>query len=421
MKTLIVGAGECGRNIALQLYYQLTSMRYTYLLKNFDYFLTDSEDIKRVMSDIHKKGIPAEAINPEKANERIHPLNVFMLSPTNSHAGVGGAWMISSEMAKDFFRREDELNKPLVDLIDEHITRCESFNIFNSAGGGTGNGVGPVFLDHMRSKAGQDSARKLYTATIVLPFERESGGWRDVNAAANIARYSTLCDGILIADNQHVQNMIKQDTKIAQETVNRLLANVWMWMNACSSTNLSISPKGWEGADFKRSFKVGDCGAPVVPCYREEPKERLKKINIGWIVLRTIKENCAALCLPETASRILVIAAMPNKKETPSYESDIVEYLREELFKDRDPEIDVIFLRGRAMQHLSITVLLVSPTIPRLEELQTHFEEYLEDPQIFEEDMVGQFFEQSHDTTLHAYKIEYDNFKHYLEYLKKFS
>jgi hypothetical protein len=421
MKTLIVGAGECGRNIALQLYYQLTSMRYTYLMKNFDYFLTDSEDTRRVMSDIHKKGIPAEAINPEKANERIHPLNVFMLSPTSSHAGVGGAWMISSEMARDFFRREDELNKRYVDLVNEHITRCECFNIFNSAGGGTGNGAGPVFLEYFHSKSTQDSARKLYTATIVLPFEKESGGWRDVNAAVNIARYSTQCDGILIADNQHVQNMMKQDTMAVHETVNGLLANAWMWMNACSSANLSISPKGWEGADFKRSFKVGDCAGPVVPCYREEPKDKLKKINIGWIVLRTIKENCAAKCLPETASRILVIAVLPDKKETPSYESDIVEYLHEELFKDRNPELDIIFLRGRAMQHLSITVLLVSPIIPRLEELQTHFEAYLEDPQTFEEDMVGQFSEQSHATTLDAYKIEYDNFKHYLEYLKKFS
>jgi hypothetical protein len=57
MKTLMVGAGECGRNIALQLYYQLTSMRYTYLMKNFDYFLADSEDTQRVISDIHRKGI----------------------------------------------------------------------------------------------------------------------------------------------------------------------------------------------------------------------------------------------------------------------------------------------------------------------------------------------------------------------------
>lgn len=416
-----MGAGECGRNIALQLYYQLTSMRYTYLMKNFYYFLTDSEDTRRVMSDIHKKGIPAEAINPEKANERVHPLNVFMLSPTSSHAGVGGSWMISAEMARDFFRGNDEINERYIDLINEHSTWCDCFNIFNSAGGGTGNGAGPVFLEYLRSKSAQDSARKLYTATIVLPFEKESGGWRDVNAAANMARYSTLCDGILIADNQHVQNMMKQNTTVVHETVNGLLANVWMWMNACSSSDLSISPKGWEGADFKRSFRVGSCGAPVVPCYREEPKDKLKKINIGWIVLRTIQENCAAQCLPETASRILVIVALPNKKEIPFHETDIVEYLREELFKERKPEIDTIFLRGRAMQHLSITVLLVSPAIPRLEELRTHFEAYLGDPQTFEENMVGQVSERSYDTTLHAHRIEHDKFERYLEYLNTFS
>lgn len=417
MKSLMVGIGECGRNVALQLYYQLTSIRYAYLMKNFSYLLTDSEDSQRLIRDIKRKGIPAEAINPEQTDERIHPLNVFMLSPASSQAGVGGAWLISAEMARDFFHREDEINKPYIDLIDEHITLCECFNIFNSAGGGTGNGAGPVFLEYMRSRSEQDLPRKLYTATIVLPFERESGGWRDVNAAANIARYSTLCDGILISDNRHVQNMLKQDTTIVQKTVNELLANVWMWMNACSSTDLSISPKGWEGADFKRSFRIGACGAPVVPCYREEPKDRLKKINIGWIVLRTIKENCAAGCLPETASRILVIVALPNKKNIPIYESDVVDYLTEELFKGRKSEIDVIFLRGRGMQRLSITVLLVSPSIPRLEELDSNFEAYIENPQIFEEDMFGQISDRSH----HAYKIEYDHFRNYREYLKKFS
>ncbi len=419
MNTLVVGIGECGRNIALQLYYQLGSMRYKILMKSFDFFITDSEDIVRLMKDIERKGIPKEVINPAKIDEKIKPLNVFMLSPASSYAGVGGTWILSSKMAQEFFYQEEGENKKYIDPIDFSTKFTECFNIFNSAGGGTGSGAGPVFLEYMRTKSARDSSRKLYTATVVLPFKGESGGWRDVNAAVNIARYSKLCDGILIADNEHLKNSMKQDIKNVQKTANELLSNVWMWMNACSSAQLSVSPKRWEGADFKRSFKLGVCGSPIVPCYREESIETLKRINIGWIVFRAIKENCAAECLPHTSKRILVIVSVPENIELTSSESDIRDSISNELFKGESSAIDVIFTRGRAMLHASITVLLIAPKIPRLEGLESNFKGYLENQKLFEKDLLVAGLPK--DEIWDAYKNEYENFKKYLEYLKKFS
>ncbi len=420
MNTLIVGIGECGRNIALQLYYQLTGMRYKYLMKNFDFFITDIEDSLRLIGDIKLKGIPAEVINPKTIDTTIKPLNVFMLSPSSPYAGVGGAWTLASKMAQKFLYQEKGENEKYIDLINLSAKFSECFNIFNSAGGGTGSGAGPIFLEHMRTKSAEDSMRKLFTATIVLPFKNESGNWREVNTATSIARYSKLCDGILIADNEHLKNMIKQDAKTVQKKANELLGNVWMWLSACSSTHLNISPKRWEGADFKRSFKIGTSSAPVVPCYREESIAKLKMINLGWIVLRTIKENCAAECLPQTSNRILVIASLPDKENSSSSESGVADYISNELFKGKKAAIDVIFIRGN-MQQVSVTVLLISPKIPRLEELESNFKTYLEDPKLFERDMLGQFLINSQEDILNAYKTEYENFTNYLDYLKKFS
>ena len=406
MNTMIFGIGECGRNITLQLYTQLKSLQYKFLLKNFYFFSTDIEDILRLINDIKSKGIsPGE-------------LNVFMLTPTSSYAGVGGDWIVACEIAKKFFEGEGE-NRKYIDIIDLSIRVSDCFNIFNSAGGGTGNGAGPVFLEYMRNKSAEESSRKLYTTTIVLPFKKESGSWRDVNAAVNIARYSKLCDGILIADNEHLKNSIKQDAKAVQKKVNELLSNVWIWMNACSSAQLRISPKRWEGADFKRSFELGTRGALVVPCYREEKVEKLKMVSLKWIVLRTIKENCAAECLPETSNKILVIASLPDREGCPSSESDVANYISQELFKGKKSTIDVIFIRGKVIQNISVIALLVSPKIPRLEEMERNFRACLEDPWSFG-DVIGSHSKKPREDILNAYQIEYENFKEYLKDLKMF-
>jgi hypothetical protein len=421
MNTLIVGIGECGRNITLQLYYQLSSMQHKYLMKNFEFFLTDSEDSLRMVGDIKRKGVPPEAINPEKADDKVKSLNVFMLSPSRSYAGVGGAWLISSEMARTFFSQAEGDNKKYIDLLNLPAQYCECFNIINSAGGGTGNGAGPVFLEYLRNASAEDAARKLYTATIVLPFKGESGGWRDVNAAVNIARFSKLCDGILIADNDHVKNIIKQNTENVQKAVNELISNVWMWMNVCSSMHLNVSPKRWEGADFKRNFNIGEYSPPVVPCFREEPVEKLRRIKMEWIVFRTIRDNCAAECLPETSQRILVIASIPEREVCTSSESDIAEYLSIELLKNKKSAIDVIFIKGKALKYASVCVLLVGPKIPRFKELESNFNIYLEDPKLFEKDMLGAKRSTESNEALNAYRKEYEYFKKYLEYLGTFA
>lgn len=415
MNILTVGIGECGRNIALQLYYQLSSMRYKILMKNFNFFITDSENIVRLRSDIEHIGISKEVINPEKMDEKTKPLNVFMLSPGSSYAGVGGAWILSYKMAHEFLYNETEENKKYLDSIDFSTKFVECFNIFNSAGGGTGCGAGPVFLEYMRTKSAMDTSRRLYTATIVLPFDRESGGWRDVNTAINIARYSKLCDGILIGDNEHLKNLMKQDIKSVQKGANEILSNIWIWMNACSSTHLIVSPKRWEGADFKRTFTIGDFGAPIVPCYREEPIETLKRINIGWIVLRTIKENCAAECLPSTSKRILVIVSIPDNVSFNFSESDIKDYIGKELLKGESSSVDIIFIKGKSMLQASITAFLVAPRIPRLEKLESNFRAYLENKELFEKDLLVTGVPK--EEIWNACKNEHENFKKYLEYL----
>lgn len=417
MNTLILGIGECGRNILLELYHQLSSMQYKYLMKNFEFFVTDSESTLRLLADIERKGISKDLINPEKIDEKMKPLIVFMLTPTSAYSGVGGAWTLSSEITQEFLNNGGKENRKYMDNIDFSLNFVDCFNIFNSAGGGTGSGAGPVFLDYFLKKSTQHQ-RKLYSSTIVLPFKEESGRWRDVNAASNIARYSKICDGILLADNEHLKNQIRKDTKIVQKIANDLLGNVWKWINACSSPQLAVSPKRWESADFKRSFQIGNRGAPIVPCYREEPVEILKKINLAWIVLRTIKENCAAKCLPQTSKRVLVIVSKPENVGCTTSESDIKEYLSKEMFR-YSPAIDVIFITGKAMISASITVLLVAPEIPRFEEMKQNYKAYLEDQKLFERDFLASG--QSLNDIWNAYNDQYEHFKNYLEYLQNFN
>lgn len=417
MSTLILGIGECGRNIVLELYHQLTSMQYKYLMKNFEFFVTDSESTLRLVADIERKGISKDLINPEKIDEKMKPLIVFMLTPTSSYGGVGGAWTVSSEITQEFLKNEGKENKKYIDFIDYASKFVDCFNIFNSAGGGTGNGAGPVFLEYFLEKSTQHQ-RKLYSSTIVLPFKDEGGRWRDVNAASNIARYSELCDSIFLADNEHLKNLIKKNTKTVQKSANDLLGNVWKWINACSSPQLTVSPKRWESADFKRSFQIGNRGALVVPCYREEPIETLKKINLAWIVLRTIKENCAAQCMPQTSKRVLVIISKPENVECTASESDIKEYLSNEMFKGCSA-MDVIFINGKAMICASITVLLVAPEIPRLKEIKKNYQVYLDDQRLFERDFLASG--QSLNDMWDAYRDQYENFGNYLEYIKKFN
>lgn len=398
------------------MYYQLSSMRYKYLIKNFDFFVTDTEDSLRIIQDIKRKGIPTEAINPGKFDEKIKPLNLFALS-SKLLSGVGGAWITSSEIAKKFFQQKEGENKQYLDFLNLPIKYCECFNIFNSAGGGTGSGAGPVFLEYLYKNA-EDSSRKLFTATIVLPFKKEGGNWRDMNSAINISRYSRLCDGIIIADNEFMQDKLKSDIKTVQNSINELLGNIWMWMNACSSPQLIITPKRWEGSDIKRNFRFGNNGSLIVPCFREEPVEKLRRISLKWIVLRTIRENCAAKCLPDTSKRILILASLPDKEVCPVSESDVADYISSELFRGKGSAIDVIFIRGKAMQNVSVTALLISPEIPRLKELNETFRAYMENPSTLEKDMVGQIQQNSQEDLMSYYRIEYENFQKYLYDLK---
>lgn len=423
MNTLVVGIGECGRNIALQLYYQFSTVqyiRYKFLMKNFYFFLTDSESTTSLFEDIKNKGIPMEVVNPDKTDIQTKPLNIFMLSPISSKAGVGGTWILSSKMAEEYFKKggwEKEGYRNYINDLNDSSKFVECFNIFNSAGGGTGCGAGPVFLEYLNTMSKKDAPRTLYTATIVFPFKNEER-WREVNSAVNIARYSRLCDGLLIADNEHMKNWLKLDTKNVQKKSNELMGNIWMWMSACSSTNFSISPKRWEASDFKRKFRIGTYGAPVVLCYREEPVETLKMIKMEWIVFRTINENCMAQCLPGTSRRILMIISKPENFESSSSESSIVDYIGKELKISKKSDIEVIFIKRKDnMKHVTFIALLVAPVIQRFEKLENNFKEYLEDHELFERDMLVTGL--SGDEILGAYQQEYNNFKKYSDYLRR--
>lgn len=423
MNVLVVGIGECGRNIALQLYYQFSIVqyiRYKFLLKNFHFFITDSETMVSLNEDIKRKGIPAEVINPIKTDIHIKPLNIFMLSPASSKAGVGGTWILSSRMAEEFFKKggmEKDVSINVVKNINFASESVECFNIFNSAGGGTGCGAGPVFLEYLYRSSKKDAARTLYTATIVFPFITEEK-WREVNSAVNIARYSRLCDGIFIADNEHMKNWMKLDTKDVQKKANELMGNIWMWMSACSSTNFIITPKRWEASDFKRKFRIGTYGAPVVLCYREEPVETLKMMKMEWIVFSTIKDNCMAKCEPETSRRILLIISKPENFENTSSESNIIDYVGKELKMSKKSDIEVIFIKRKDnMKHVTFIALLVAPVIQRFEKLENTFEEYLEDHELFERNMLVTGLPV--DEIWGAYQYEFDNFKKYRDYLRR--
>lgn len=387
MITFVVGIGECGKNIVLQLYYQLrNNIQCQFLMKNFHFFITDKESIEKMINDIESKGISKEVINSddEIIKQMYRPLYVSMITPT------------------------EILHEAFYDLNDS----AECFNIFSSAGGCTGGCSGTSLLEKLRNKS-KDTSRTLYMATIVLPFNNDEE-WKHVNSAINIAKYSKICDGILIADNEHAKGSKSLDMDKVHETVNELLSNVWIWMSACSSPQIDTT-QCIGASEFKRIFNIGVCGASlVVPCYMEVPVEKLNSISLEWFVYRTIIENCAVACSPDTSKRILVIVIKPFNVGCPRSESQIKDYISKELQNGLKTRIDVVFI-NRKVKHARIVALLIAPKISRLEEFENKFRYHIEKGRLFENDM---FFEGlSRDEAIRIYKNYYNIFKKYLECL----
>lgn len=358
-------------------------------MKNFHFFIMDKESIEKMINDIERKGISKEVINSEDEiiKQMYRPLNVSVISSTNN------------------------VHKPFSDVNDSVIP-AKCFNIFSSAGGCTGGYIGPSFIEQMRNRS-KDNSRILYMATTVLPLNDEED-WKQVNSAINIARYSKICDGILIADNEHAKSSTNLDIEKVHEIVNELLSNVWIWISACSSPQQDTTQRiGASG--FKRIFKIGVCGASlIVPCYMEVPVEKLKSINLEWFVYRTILDKCAVACLPGTSKRILVIVIKPDNVGSPRSESQIKDYITKELLNGVRTTIDVVFINRKA-KHARIVVLLIAPEIPRLKDFEKKFRYHIENEGLFERDML--FEGLSSDEAIKIYKNYYNDFKKYLEYL----
>ncbi|ODS40989.1 MAG: hypothetical protein A7315_02265 [Candidatus Altiarchaeales archaeon WOR_SM1_79] len=458
MEVFTLGIGECGRNMTLKLYKIMHENRFKNLLRHCEFSVTDIGEIRRIKSFMDEMGISqTEAMeDEEKIPDKIGvagdkgKINLIRITEHASHAGggVGGLWHTAASIAMEFVNKDVKGTKHAKEIL-KGSEYFDCINIFNSAGGGSGCGAGPVLMEYLidlSEKKGLFEGR-LHTATIALPFKDEVGQWRDANAASNIGRYSKHCDAIIIADNEYAENLagFGMDSRAhAAGMVNEMLAHVWMWMPLASlKTGTEQRTKDFESTDFRRMLSRGEWAGPVVPCFARYTTQQLEDVDFRGLVETTMRDGSMVNCNPETSRKVMVIVVFPsgyasyvlppgkpnpNLPEIPT-RNELRKYLIDELFNDKKKDVSVEYLCSDAIKdEVHVIAFLTSPHIPRFLELYETFKNYLSDKEQMIEDIyiaapsLRRMQKKKRDEVVQESIRDYENayslFENYLKFLK---
>ncbi|OQX21351.1 MAG: hypothetical protein BWK75_03245 [Candidatus Altiarchaeales archaeon A3] len=434
MRAFILGSGGCGIKMLADLYVFINkpTSKYKLLDRYFGFFGGDLEEGVKSRRMCIERGVPTDAFGRKGSsgedsdtmfNFRIpsaKPFNLFEISKNkDERGGVDKTWYLAMEPAKEFIKENHSF-----------FNETEPYNwinLINSGGGGTGNGVNPVFLDWLHHKTSNNAKTKkdtytldkLITSTIILSVRDKL---QYANSAANIGRSAMYCDGIILADNDHISKISKSSNDY-ENVINNQLNHVWVRMITASiSCGDGSAKSNYDIRDFEGRFRVhGNYAGPIVPCFHEFSMDEVKGINLDFVVNLTIREHALVECDPEKSKAVLVIIAVPQNYKFISPHHKMSEFLRKQLKLDDNVRVDVLYNYSNVLTNsIQVTVLLTAPYIPIFMTLFEHLKNYVSDPDALR-DMIYQkapYLPSKYlDKAPGEYKEAYNKFKDYLEFL----
>jgi len=432
-----LGIGECGRKVGLELF-RMTNGNALESVNKMHYFtLIDLAEPASQMKDVYKMEIPESCVNVlQYADTELQPeSNLFIKRMRDvEERGVGGLWCHSKEIAEGAWGNFQETFK-------YHLTNIEWYNVFHSAGGGTGCGAGPVFLEKIQKEYKEEEivlSEDLYTATLILPNEYWEG-WRETNSAAAIGRHSRIAHGIIVADNLQgevlVENAVACNAPIktydSRELINKRLAEVWISMQMTNISENNPVPKIYEAADYRRLFTNGDYAGVLVPCFREYTLNDFVRggLNLKGAVYDTMRNHQLAAFELEDFENIIVIVTLPSStnglaghvvKNMEDY-GEIADMLQRMHGRDFEPAVIYAYSKS-LVDSVKIMVFVKDPHIPRFLDLYHKLEAIIENPTKMR-DTINKMFPKDFDRTSknrimqnaqEEFKKAYNNFSKYI-------
>jgi hypothetical protein len=370
---LIIGVGECGCKLALDL---LNSLAYAGPATAKFYRYYSLIDLIEVDSYL-RKGI---MLNFKYEDPKFYNYQLTLEEVTR---GAGGNWFKSKEIFSDE-KQAEEIFK-VTQIIERVKDPFHWFTvIFHSAGGGTGSGVGPELAKALA---------KLEPTHLVLPFivlpSRRSETREDINlnSFACVARYmSSDLKAFLVADNTLFDEEFKSE--IFRQELNKNIASVIRgFMTSAlqfafySKRGYSV-PKVYEISDFVNDIPhlgADDFAKPIVPCVSEWNIDILEMVSLKALIAITIQRFRLAdfLHFPPPSS-VLIFVTMPESQYLNIVktidEREIKDYIAHYVFANEDlrEEIKLILTGfGDLNESISILVLIINPVLPVYEEYKS--------------------------------------------------
>lgn len=391
-----MGIGECGRRVGLEMFRTTNNNALESVNKRHFFTLIDLADVSAQMKDVQKMGISRNDVNIFQPTDKEIPagsnLCLGKMQVPLGERGVGGLWFHSKEIAEEAWNRFQETFK-------YHLSENEWYSVFHSAGGGTGCGAGPVFLENIYRQFKRETdlpTEDLYTATLVLPNEYWEG-WREANSATAIGRHSRIAHGIIVADNLQGEVLVENavacnapiETEDPRELINKRLAEVWISLQIANTPEDNPEPKLYEAADFKRMFSNDNCASILVPCFHEYPVSDFVRggLNLKGAVFDTMKNHQLTECRMHTFDNIIVIVTLPSKptglarqvvKNIEDY-GEIADMLQRVYGEGFEPPVIYTYSRS-VVNTIKITVLVKDPYVPRFFNLLQRLEMIMENP-----------------------------------------
>jgi hypothetical protein len=367
---LIIGVGECGCKLALDL---LNSLAYAGPATAKFYRCYSLIDLIEVDSYL-RKGI---MFNFKYEDPKFYNYQLTLEEVTR---GAGGNWFKSKEIFSDE-KQAEEIFK-VTQIIERIKDPFHWFTvIFHSTGGGTGSGVGPELAKALV---------KLEPTHLVLPFivlpSRRSETKQDIilNSFACVARYmSSDLKAFLVADNTLFDEEFKSEI-FRQELNKNIVSVIRGFMTSAlqfafySKRGYSV-PKVYEISDFVNDIPhlgADDFAKPIVPCISEWNTDILEIVSLKALIAITIQRfRLADFLHSPPPSSVLIFVTVPESQYLDIIKTinikEIKDYIAYYVFANEDlrEKIKIILTGfGDLNESISILVLIINPVLEVYEE-----------------------------------------------------
>ncbi len=304
-----------------------------------------------------------------------HLKESFYLFGEFGGAGVGARW-------KDSMRAmgSPEAKEMVRSVLERRgISGATGVLLSTALGGGTGSGSTPLVARYVREILGGESSVQPIVSVGVLPFRYPRESMRFAyNSAVSLSNLLSPTDSVFLLDNDVVWNRVVSDEpnlsdEEALQRINRLAGLFLRAISVASSNPMMGGFKTTLDSQDLRSmvrfFEASIC----VPCYASVRVEAVEG-SLEFLMELALGEGCFAEVEPKTALKAAFVIRGPER-----YLNVNSLFEAKRVLAERIAGIDVregLAAAPEDEKRFEISVLLVEPRVPRIDEILEQAELY---------------------------------------------